>query len=379
MLSILKRKNSSNKIDKTKKGGGSKGNGITISEDTAAEYRKIAERFYRQKLAEGEKPSPAAIRRALIKMQSDYRPNTWRKFRIAIAFDQQEKGFKKSAEKIRALTNSVTANAVKTNDYSKVKKKERRVKNIDQRDVDKIESALKKKGDLDLFAAFVLAKETGCRPSEMGRVTVKKGEVWIVGAKVSHEEGKEKGLPIRKLSVAPEKLKRVSGAANQLRGIDPNSDYLARRLERLTKKIFPRRANRPTFYTFRHMMGSELKASGMSRQEQAYCMGHRVTASIDTYGDRRYGRRSASVVKPSRSADVSLVRENHTRPPVHMDRMFGADRASEGDPMTIESMENRVLAAQEEASQALVDMGIEETARPQPDRDADDNEPSMGM
>jgi len=60
-------------------------------------------------------------------------------------------------------------------------------------------------------------------------------------------------------------------------------------------------------------MGSELKASGLSRREVAYIMGHQATASADRYGDRRSGS-GKTPIKAAPGADMSSVRETHTEP-----------------------------------------------------------------
>ena len=61
-------------------------------------------------------------------------------------------------------------------------------------------------------------------------------------------------------------------------------------------------------------MGSDLKASGMSRVEIAYAMGHQSTQSVEVYGNRRKASGRGGI-KPAPNADMSMVRENHTQPP----------------------------------------------------------------
>ena len=64
-------------------------------------------------------------------------------------------------------------------------------------------------------------------------------------------------------------------------------------------------------YTLRHQFGANLKASGMSRIEVAYVMGHQATDSIGRYGDKRFGRAEAVKVRPAPEANLTEVRETH--------------------------------------------------------------------
>src|SRR5690606_9146038 len=77
------------------------------------------------------------------------------------------------------------------------------------------------------------------------------------------------------------------------------------------QKRFSRGVSPPSMYTLRHQFGANLKASGMSRVEMAYVMGHQATDSIGRYGDKRYGRAEALKVRPAKGADLSKVRATH--------------------------------------------------------------------
>ena len=58
-------------------------------------------------------------------------------------------------------------------------------------------------------------------------------------------------------------------------------------------------------------MGSELKASGLSRRQVAYAMGHQATESVNQYGNRRKSK-GGFKFKIAEDADLSKVRETHT-------------------------------------------------------------------
>lgn len=88
------------------------------------------------------------------------------------------------------------------------------------------------------------------------------------------------------------------------------------RLARHCKALWPARKHHPSLYSWRHQMGTKLKASGLDRRSVAYIMGHQSTDSVN-----RYGNRSAKAggpplcVEPAEGADMSAVRENHTSQP----------------------------------------------------------------
>ena len=76
------------------------------------------------------------------------------------------------------------------------------------------------------------------------------------------------------------------------------------------KEVFTR-GKLPGMYTLRHQFGANLKASGMSRVQMAYVMGHQATDSIGRYGDKRFGRAEAVNVRPAADANLTLVRRTH--------------------------------------------------------------------
>ena len=64
---------------------------------------------------------------------------------------------------------------------------------------------------------------------------------------------------------------------------------------------------------FRHAMASDLKASGLSSQEQSAALGHQVVETKSTYGSHRQGR--AGGVAPDRVKAAQAVRGEPTQPP----------------------------------------------------------------
>lgn len=108
----------------------------------------------------------------------------------------------------------------------------------------------------------------------------------------------------------PAVAEHLQRALEVLDGVDIGP--LQDRLRAAGRHLWPRRTALPTLYTFRHQMGSDLKASGMDRRQIAYIMGHQATGSVDVYGDRRVARSNGrSLPRIPEGADLSAVRETH--------------------------------------------------------------------
>ncbi|EPG3483471.1 TPA: site-specific integrase, partial [Pseudomonas aeruginosa] len=81
------------------------------------------------------------------------------------------------------------------------------------------------------------------------------------------------------------------------------------RLRKECRVLWPRRKQHPTLKSFRHQLGSNLKASGESDEAIAYMMGHQSIESISVYGNRRSGAGHKLHIRPAQDADLSKVRQ----------------------------------------------------------------------
>ena len=79
------------------------------------------------------------------------------------------------------------------------------------------------------------------------------------------------------------------------------------RLARFVAKEFPRRRAKPSLYTLRHQMGSDLKSSGMPETKRSAIMGHRSTQSIQVYGNSKSGKQREILVSKSTTDKVTTV------------------------------------------------------------------------
>ncbi len=275
-----------------------------MNEATAASYRKLAEHFYRNRLG-GEQPTPKRIADALKACAADYRPAYWRRLRNALAFDQREKGYGDAAARIDATKNPVTRNGASEG----VKPKQPRAKRVSEADEQKLMQHFIKLNDPQVTAALYVAQHTGARPAEMKGIRIVDGKVFIPGAKKSH--GGSRGAD-RLIELPPQTVYAIGKAVRHLQSdMGPIQD----RIRAAGKKLWPQRKAVPSLYSWRHQLGSELKASGIDRAQVAYVMGHQSTESVDRYGNAKTARGGRVLPKPEAGADLSRIRVDHKQPP----------------------------------------------------------------
>lgn len=268
-------------------------------------YRGLARYFIETRLGE-QTPTPKRLADALSAAAPDYRPDYWRRLRNALEFDQREKGYPEAADRIRGTVNPVT----KTDSKIAVKPKQRRVKHVTDADEDRLLQYLQGCEDFTSISAIVVAKITGARPSEMLSIRIHGRLLSIEGVKKSHQG--QRGMD-RSMVLDEEVLYMVRGAIDELKGA--NIGAIQDRIAAAGRRLWPQRTARPSLYSWRHQLGSNLKASGLSRVEIAYLMGHQSTESVEKYGNRRTARPGAVLPRAPEGADFSLVRERHTAVP----------------------------------------------------------------
>jgi len=291
-----------------------------LKDSTRDDYQKLAEHFFKTRL-DGQPRSPKRICDALRLAAAEYRPDYWRRLRNALMYDQVAAGYPDNAVAIAEITNPVTQpktakdRELREQVGGKPGTRQQRVKRISKAEYNALKEELIRTENHDVAAAVMIAELTGARPAEMLNIECRNdGTVFITGSKKGADG--RRGLD-RHLALSSEDWGFVSWAVTQLKLVDPGKAGTMRkiqdRLRTATQRIWPRRKSHPTLYTWRYEMGSELKASRLSRHEIAYVMGHQATASVDRYGDRRSGS-GKTPIKAAPDADMSGVRETHSEP-----------------------------------------------------------------
>lgn len=173
-----------------------------------------------------------------------------------------------------------------------------------------------------VMGAVLLAKNLGVRPSEMFSISML-GNNWIkvIGSKkTKYESGEEyRGLD-RHINVSEETYKYCKNALVFIhQELEKDNDptlamkRIQGRFSTVIKNLFPDNKRNITLYSYRHQMGSNLKASGLGVREVGALMGHRSVESVFKYGNRRTGQ--AMPLIHASSDSVQMVRVRHNRSP----------------------------------------------------------------
>jgi len=290
------------------------------NETTKEAYRKLANNFYLNRVTGA--PTRNKIKDSLKLAAADYRPGYWRRLRNAICLDQRENAHIETANHIASIKNPLTTSNILA-DKERIPAKKKRVKKVSRIELAKIAEQFAKKRDPLLESALILIAILGCRPAEIGQITIlDNGLVKIIGVK--KRESDDRGLD-RLVRLPQEQLEKVKYAThlfqkekNKLIELNTKSTIahlLERRLSTLTKQIWPRKKNRPTLYSLRHQFAADLKKSGTGREEIAYLMGHRATKSADVYGNGKSGGSRSVEVGVSKDELKILVTTNHQTHP----------------------------------------------------------------
>jgi len=293
------------------------------TEQTRIKQRKIAEGFYARHFPEGDMTA-AKLADKLIENARDYRPDSWRNLRNAIAFDQQERGYNKAADRVHKTQNPCTMEngEAKPKAERDIKQRKRQCRAVPDDDLKALLDATNGKRK-ELQSAIVIAAITGCRPSEMRSIRqLPGGDFFIEGAK--KRDSGDRGID-RKITVSAERHAPLLKALATLKASNKNALALAKEMHAVARSVFPARKIRPTLKSFRHQMGSDLKAlckSGeMTRSEAAYILGHQSTDSIIEYGNSRSSReRSPDVSSAVSVSEIAKVVREGTKSEVYEPR-----------------------------------------------------------
>lgn len=274
-----------------------------MQQKTRNEYISIARYFIAERLEKrGQKITEKSLRDALIACAPEYRPQYWRRLRRALATYQKVLGYSETAANIRKVVNPVTADG----DISKVKPKQRRIKGVKADDEAALLAYFGERQDHQMVAIIKIVAATGIRPAELAGLVVRGTDVVIEGAKKSHEgmRGADR-TQVFDDQTAGELAAQVKLVA----GVDVG--VMQDRLRAAGMRLWPRRKAVPTLYSWRHQMGSDLKASGMDRRKIAYLMGHQATSSVDVYGNRRTARGGRVLPRLPLAQSLAHIRVNH--------------------------------------------------------------------
>ena len=289
-----------------------------MNTETQNAYRSLASHFYATHLPDipPSELNEFNVIGALLRAAPGYRPDYFRRLRNALALDQKLKGKFWIAQEINRTLNPVTVLGLPR------KRKPVRRQRISDEDFGRwVDGLLADEMPVEA-GALMLISMTGARPCELAGITVDGLRIKIQGAKHSH--GGLRGAD-RELEASQEFCDLVRNALEAFHKEDRSLDSIRMAIHEVAKKVFAR-GRIPSMYTLRHQFGANLKASGLSRVQMAYVMGHQATDSIGRYGDKRFGRAEAVQVKPAKDADLSSIRTTHAAYARSRSKALRADR-----------------------------------------------------
>lgn len=280
-----------------------------MRESTSREYKSLARHFITHQVeGAGYAVTPRNITEALKRTAGDYRPAYWRRLRSALAHQQEAEGYKDAAERIRSTRNPITAAG------EKPKRKAARRRHVSGAEWEALVKHANGRGDRALIAALWLSRATGCRPAELPGITVTEhGRVHVPSAKRRDDRGLDRDLWV----TDPDLVRVLRAAADVIQHEcrEPGGvKRLQRRLDTAARSLWPRRKAHVTFYSFRHQLGSELKASGLGDAQVAAVMGHRSVESVEVYGNRKRGGQGLGISVSPDERTVAQVNPGHREP-----------------------------------------------------------------
>lgn len=282
---------------------------------------KLAKRFYRLHLKDNQF-SYKNITSSLHALSLKVRPDVWRTYRNALSFHAHYLEHNELADRIKSMFNptTITADDKRIAGVKEVliligmqPKKQNRCQKVTEQDHDKIIKYLLNNPDPAILGAVQLAYLTGMRPAEMLNIKLmpEHNAIFINTAKQTKEG--DRGLS-RQLTFPQTEYKIIEQAYFDVQSeklhLDLKGDLckperamkrIQNRLAAITKLIFPKRQHRITLYSYRHQMGSNLKASGFDHITVAAIMGHQSVDSVDAYGNARSATRLPTMVVAEKS------------------------------------------------------------------------------
>ncbi|UTW03085.1 site-specific integrase [Amphritea atlantica] len=280
-----------------------------MNEQTKSEYRKLAKHFYKKNGI--DTPTAKKVSDALKECAQNYRPDYWRRLRSALVLAAMDAGAYKAADTIRATKNPVTSHP---SNRDQIKPKQHRQKAINLTDETLLMDYLFKNEEATVFAAITLISHLGCRPAELIDLVFLNGHSIMIPSAKQTSDGK-RGLD-RIIEIEDTALFNGLIMSHEMLVSAPYTNpirYVQRRLDVLTQRLWPKRKTRPSLYTWRHQLGSDLKASNIDPNAIAVIMGHQSTESVKIYGNARSYRSSRDYLKPSQDFVNDVKRKNTHR------------------------------------------------------------------
>ena len=304
----------------------------TKEEEYRGRFNKLVKDYLKGEPPTGKRLAAALKQKAIDGCSKSY----WYGLKTAVTWCQEQAGFTESADRVKAVEYPLSKDEEpeKRKFCNKVSKKdyERLLKAADPRKEG--EGSVRHTHDeWALYGAIWIARATGMRHDEIHNATIdEQGNIWIAGGKKSTKLGRgaDRVIHLSDEFRTSSMIANLRGALAAVQSVSTGT--LQSRMDRLTNKVFKNRSkeNRPSFKSFRHQLGSELKEMVRLKQigekEAAYMLGHQSVDSMNRYGDRRLSGGLGLMVEPGalgiepnvsniRTPSADLMNEVEMMPP----------------------------------------------------------------
>lgn len=297
-------------------------------DETKNDYVKTAQRFLRKRLPEYsiDQLTPDVLRVSFDLFAKEVSPGYWSKNRLAMCYYLSSIGKGKDDlvlvldpdEYRNPETQSWQPNTLswKHKSDGKPGKKQRRVKSISNDEFSALSAEAARRENRAVQYALIIVAICGCRPSEIHNISVINDKQFMIASskKITSGDNKGKRGLDRMIKIEnPTHAELFSRGIQYIQVNEVNISNVQKTVWSIAKSLWPKRKHRPSLYSLRHQLGSNLKASGLSREETAYLMGHRCTSSVDKYGDRRSGKGKVIRIKSAlcREEIMKMVKTDH--------------------------------------------------------------------
>lgn len=261
----------------------------------------------------------------LISHKTEWARSTWRLYKSAVAYflERQVELYNDSIamEALEALMPEGVEGCVKKTQKTSGKKLKKFPLNDFQRILKHLNDNLgDNKWHEPLRRWLVAGILTGLRPTEWANATYTKvgNEDALIVKNAKTTNGRSHG-PTRTIllggltDIERETIKihaEKSGEWENSNMFDIFYRSCASALSRVNKILWPKRQQKPSFYSLRHQFSADAKASGLTREEIAALMGH----AVDDTATKHYGKKTAGAsltrVKPIHE-EVLRIRQTY--------------------------------------------------------------------
>lgn len=265
---------------------------------------------YKKKTGHSWQENPVAVANWLASRKPELSKSTFRQYKAALRFFMEKHGPKEAIEALDGLSQTGCPRGSQTSS--------KKAKKISADDLATIMDALStsKSKYAPLVALWLYCGLlTGLRPCEWGRTTLMNNDNRLIVKNAKATNGRGNGSqrtllldqlhPKDRQTIAAF-LALISKMSADAGGFATLQSHSRAWFGRLTRRLWPQRAKRPSLYSCRHQCMADLKQSGLTRAQIAAIAGHAVDETATLHYARKVtgSRRSVHIRCPTQEVNT---------------------------------------------------------------------------